>query len=179
MIAEPIDASRYSAPARIFHWLIVALVAVQFAVAWTMPEIGRGTRPEGLVGWHLSIGVAILAIAVLRLGWRATHAPPVSASNLTPALRVLSQLTHGLLYALLIVLPLMGWANASARGWAIKLFGAVPLPALLPSGSAFGRQMGDIHATTAIIFLIVIGLHVVAAGYHAFVLRDRTLRRML
>ena len=144
-----------------------------------MPEIGRGTRPEGLVGWHLSIGAAILGLALARLAWRVSHKPPPPPRDLAPVLQILSRLTHVLLYALLIVLPLMGWANASARGWAIKLFGIIPLPPLVPTGLALGRQMGDIHATTAIGFLAVVGLHVAGAAYHALVLRDRTLQRML
>lgn len=175
----PANPDRYSAVARTFHWSVVMLIVVQFGVAWTMPEIGRGTRPEGLVGWHLSFGTAILFVALARLAWRLSHKPPPPPRGLVPALQKLSRLTHALLYALLIVLPLMGWANASARGWAIKLFGIVPLPPLVPTGSALGRQMGDIHATTAIIFLGVIGLHIAGAVYHSLVLRDRTLQRMV
>ncbi len=44
----------YGAVAKLLHWLILVLLAVQFAIAWTMPDIGRNTRPEGLVAWHLS-----------------------------------------------------------------------------------------------------------------------------
>jgi cytochrome b561 len=176
---DPTNPQRYSSVARTFHWLIVALIIVQFAVAWTMPEIGRGTRPEGLVGWHLSVGVVILLTALARLVWRATHVPPPAPRALAPALQIISRLTHALLYALLIALPLMGWINASARGWAVKVFGVLSLPQLVDSGSAFGRQMGDVHATTAVVFLTIIGLHVAGAAYHAIVLRDRTLQRML
>ena len=176
---ERTNPHRYSSVARLFHWLIVALIIVQFSVAWTMPEIGRGTRSEGLVSWHLSVGATILAVAVARLAWRLSHKPPPPPEDLPRALQLLSRLTHALLYALLIALPLMGWANASARGWAVELFGIAPLPPLVSTGSTIGRQMGDIHATTAIAFLVVIGLHVAGAAYHALVLRDRTLQRML
>jgi len=178
-MSDPHLTERYSSVARVFHWLIVALIIVQFAIAWTMPEIERNTRPEGMVGWHLTIGLLILLTALARLFWRASHKPPPPPRGLAPALKLLSRATHIGLYALLIVLPLMGWINASARGWAVKLFGFVPLPALVPSGSAIGRQMGDIHATTAIVLLVVIGLHVAGAAYHALVLRDRTLQRMI
>lgn len=170
---------RYTLVARLFHWIIVLLVVAQFAVAWTMPEIGRGTPPTGLIAWHLSIGAAILAVALLRLGWRLTHKSPPPPLTLAPPMQLLSRFVHVLLYVLLALLPLMGWANASARGWSVTLFGVVPLPALVAKGSALGRAMGDVHGTTAIVFLVVIGLHVAGALYHALVLRDRTLQRMI
>lgn len=170
---------RYTATARLFHWTVVALIVAQFAIAWTMPDIGRNTSPTGLVGWHLSIGATILVIALARLGWRMLHPAPPAPSDLPVILAHTSRLTHAGLYLLLIALPIMGWANANARGWDVSLFGAIPLPRLVPTGAAFGRSMGDVHATTAIILLVLIGLHVVGALYHALILRDRTLQRML
>jgi cytochrome b561 len=169
----------YDRVAKAFHWTIVALVITQFAIAWTMPDIFRGTKPIDLIAWHLSVGAAILFIALVRLAWRLTHPAPLPPSDLAPLLQTVSRTTHFLLYALLIVLPLMGWANASARGWSVRLFGAVPLPSLVAKDSPLGRQMGNIHGMTAIIFLVVIRLHVAGALYHAIILRDRTLQRML
>ncbi len=175
--ADPADG--YGTVAKVFHWLVVTLVIAQFAIAWTMPEISRGTRPTGLVSWHLSVGAAILLVALARWVWRLTHKAPLPPKHLPPLLQMVSRSTHFLLYGLLIVLPLMGWANAAARGWTVTLFGIVPLPALLTKGSALGRRMGDIHGTTALVFLAVIALHVTGALYHALILRDRTLQRML
>ncbi len=175
--AEP-DAA-YSQVAKIFHWLVVALLVVQFTIAWTMPDVGRGTRPVGLVGWHLTVGTTILAVVALRFVWRLTHPAPSPPSDLPTALALVSRATHYGLYALLFVLPLIGWANASARDWPVKLFGFIPLPHLVQAGSPLGRQMGDIHATTALVLLGLIALHVTGALYHGFYLRDRTLQRML
>lgn len=171
-------SQRYPAVLRTLHWLIVALVIAQFAVAWTMPGIHRGTPPVGLVGWHLSIGTVILAVMLVRLGWRMTHAIPPVPTTLPPGVRVLSRTTHYLLYTLLIVLPLLGWANASARGWTIRLFDTMPMPALLARGSDVGMALGDVHATIATVLLAVIALHVSGALYHALVLRDGTIRRI-
>ncbi len=169
----------YTRVAKSLHWLILALLVVQFAIAWTMPEIGRGSVPTGLIGWHLSVGVAILAMMVVRLAWRLTHPAPPASALLPAALAILSRVTHFLLYAVLIVLPLLGWANASSRGWAVWLFGILPLPQLLPKGSALGHSLGDVHATLATALLVIVALHVAGALYHAVVLKDRTLQRML
>jgi cytochrome b561 len=161
------------------HWLVVVLLAAQFAVAWTMPDIGRDTKPIELVAWHLSIGTFILLVVLVRLVWRAVSVVPSPPVSLPAPLRLLSRATHFLLYGFLIVLPVLGWTNANARGWTVRLFGAVPLPNLVPAGSPWGRQMGDVHQVVAYVLLGVIGLHVLGALYHRFVLHDAVLGRML
>lgn len=172
------ESAGYTSTAKIFHWVVVLFVAGQFAVAWTMPEIHRGVAPVGLIGAHLSLGLLILLTAVARLAWRATHPVPPPPERLAPSLKLLSRMTHYLLYAILIVLPLLGWANASARGWPIDLFGFVPMPQLVPAGSALGMTLGEVHKVVATVFLATIALHVSGALYHRFILRDQTLQRM-
>ena len=169
----------YTTTAKFFHWAVLALVVAQFAIAWTMPDVRKGTLPVGLIAWHLSIGAAILAFAIARLGWRLTHPAPPPPNDLAPVLAIVSRATHYGLYLLLLVLPAMGWMNASARGWPVRLLGLIPLPQPAERGSVVGRAMGDVHKTTAIVFLLLIALHVTGAMYHALILRDRTIRRML
>jgi cytochrome b561 len=173
------QTAAYDPLARLLHWLVFLLLAVQFSVAWTMPDVGRDTRPEGLIAWHLSIGTLILLVIVLRLLWRLSNPAPPPPATVPPWLRSLSRLVHFLLYAILLLLPLMGWGNASSRGWDVTLFGVLPLPHLLAQGSHFGHALGDIHGVTATILLIVSGVHVLAALYHQFIIKDRTLARML
>lgn len=170
---------QYGAVAKLLHWLIFALVAAQFVIAWTMPEIHRGTPPEGLVAWHLSVGTAILLLIVLRLLWRLSHPAPPPLAGVPEWQRSLSRLVHGLLYAILLVDPVLGWGNASSRGYPVKLFGAIPLPALFEKGSRLGHQLGDIHSTLAWVMLFLIGVHAASALYRHFIAKDPTLRRML
>jgi len=173
----------FSAPAKFFHWLtvlvLVLVLAVQYAIGWLMPDIHRDTKPIGLVGLHLSVGATIVLLVLIRLAWRFSHKPPAESQTLPPVMRLAARVTHGLLYVLLIALPLMGWANASARGWDVSLFHVVPLPALAATGSALGHTLGDVHALTAWVLLVLIGVHVAAALFHQFVIRDNTLGRML
>ena len=169
----------YGGVAKALHWLTVALLIVQFLVGWTMPGIRRGMQPEGLVSLHLSVGVLILLVVVLRLIWRLGHPVPLVADNIPLWQRYAAQATHALLYLMLFILPLTGWVNASSRAWTINLFGLVTLPQILPADSALLRQIGQIHILLTYALLALIGLHVVAALYHHFWLRDRVLRRML
>jgi cytochrome b561 len=167
---------KYDPFARLLHWLVVLLLVAQYVVAWTMPGIHRGTQPVGLIVVHLDLGAFIIAVMIVRVVWRIVRKEPEVVDG-TPLTRGIAYLTHGLLYLLLIVQPVMGWANASSRGWQVTLFG-VNLPPLVPTGSALGHTLGDAHRLLAWAMLVLIGLHVAAALYHHFLLRDRVLRRM-
>ncbi|HIH2746201.1 cytochrome b [Burkholderia aenigmatica] len=169
--------ARYDAVARLLHWLIVALIVAQYAIGWTMPDVHRDTQPIGLIAAHLLVGTALIAAMVCRVLWRVTHRPP--ASDLPPAMRALSGVTHFALYALLIAVPLLGWINASSRAWGVTLLGIVPLPALSAAGSGFGHAMGDVHGILAWALFGGICLHVAAALAHRFVLRDQVVQRMM
>jgi cytochrome b561 len=171
------QSTTYDPVAKILHWLIAALLVWQYVIAWQMPHIGRNTPNEGLVNQHLSVGALTLLVVVVRLAWRATHpVPPPAEATLWQ--RRAAAVVHWLLYAFLILNPLMGWANASYRGFQVSLFDLVPLPALVEKGNALGRAMGDIHAQLGWYALILIGLHILAALYH-FARRDGVLERML
>jgi cytochrome b561 len=168
----------YGTVARTLHWLVFALVAAQFIVGWTMPEIETDTPQEGLVDWHLSIGATILAVVVLRLIWRIVRPMPLSAA-MPVWERKLARATHDTLYLLLILLPLLGWAGAGYFGYTVNLFGVIPLPALAAKGTQWAEIAGEAHAVLQNVLLAVIGLHVVGALYHYFILRDRVMQRML
>lgn len=168
----------YGVTAKLFHWLFFLLLAAQYAVGSIMPHIGRKTLDEGWVAWHLSIGAAILLVIVLRFVWRLLN--PVSLpANLATWELYLSRFTHWTLYALVLAMTLLGWAAANARGWNVKLFGLITLPALAPNGSAWGHEAGDIHNIVVYVLLGFIVLHVAAALYHYFIRRDRVMQRML
>lgn len=169
----------YGAVAKLLHWLTVFVLVLEFSLAWLMPDIHRGTKPEGLISLHLSFGLLILFLIVLRVFWRLSHPVPLLRDGLPLWQHRAAQATHGLLYLALFLMPLMGWANASSRGWEIHFFGLFRVPALVASGSRLGRDLGDIHVATSFILLGLVGLHVAAALYHHFWLRDRTLARMV
>lgn len=169
----------YGAVAKSLHWLIVALLAAQYAIAWTMPGIHRGTKPVGLIDLHLSLGITILGLAVLRLLWRLANPVPLLRDDMPPWQHRVAQATHALLYLLILVLPLMGWANGLSRGWTINVFGVAPLPPIMPAGAAFVHACGSLHILTSYLLLALVGLHVAAALYHHVVLGDGVLLRML
>jgi cytochrome b561 len=173
---------RYTTVAKWLHGVMLVLILAQFVVAWFMPHIHRGVEPVGLVGLHVSLGVAILVLLVVRLLWRLTHRPNLVAVTWTE--RVSAGL-FGILYLLMLVIPVLGWANANARGWYVSLTpsihaeaAGVSLPMLLAQGSHLGHELGDIHGLLAWGLLALIGLHVVAALYHQLILKESVLSRI-
>jgi cytochrome b561 len=168
----------YGTTAKVFHWLIVALLLVQYPIGWLMPDIHRGMKPGDAMTWHISVGIVILTLIVLRLAWRLTH-PVAPESSLAPWQRVTSEAIHWLLYILVLATTISGWLFASFRGWSISFFFLAPLPMLRSENPSAIRVINHWHQKFEWALLILIGLHVVAALAHLFVYRNRVMQRML
>src|SRR3954462_7375945 len=128
--AMPVKQLHYGATAKAFHWAVAALIAIQLPLGWLMPDIHRGMIPGTAMSVHISIGMTILALIVLRFVWRLTH-PVAPESHLPTWQRVSSEAVHWLLYLTVLVTTLSGWCFASAHGWTIYLYGIAPLPYLV------------------------------------------------
>jgi cytochrome b561 len=178
-MAKSVTERSYTGTAKTLHWLILLLLMAQFTFAWTMPHIGRGTPVTTLISLHFTFGIIILAVAVVRLGWRLVHGEPEPEAGLPPWQLYSARVLHWLLYLLLFVVPILGWINASYRGMPIVMFG-IELPKLVATRSPGWGWTGDVHGLLAdYALLALVGLHVVAALYHYFVRRDGVLQRML
>jgi len=170
----------YTPVAKLLHWVMVALLIVQFTLAVTMPHIGRNTRPDTLINLHFSFGVVILVVAVIRLVWRVTHREPPPSRDLPDWQIKASRIVHYGLYVLLLVIPVLGWMHASFHGFDVTAFGLFKLPALMARRTPGFAWTGDVHsAISYFVLLPVIALHVAAGLHHAIVRKDGVLARML
>jgi len=168
----------YDPLTKILHWLVFMLVAAQYAVGELMPHIGRNAQDVGLIAWHISLGATVMLAIVVALGWRIVHPVP-QTQEIALWQRRVATLTHWVLYLLILVMTVLGWAATNFRGWPVKLFGALPLPALANKGDSWAHKAGDIHSLLVNVLLALVAIHVLAALYHHFIARDRVLRRML
>ena len=181
--------ARYGTVAMTFHWVIAALVLLNLYFGLTFDDYPKGDPTLlKVVMIHKSIGLTVLVLSVLRLGWRlVTPIPPLPAS-MGFGLRFLARTTHSLLYFLIIAIPLSGWiwTSSSPLGLPIRYFGLfdwplVPYFANLPRAEKIplNHNLHELHMYLAWSALLLIALHVSAALYHHFVRRDDVLRRMI
>ena len=171
-------ASHYTRTAVGLHWMIAALVLTALFMGWTMTEMAVSPQRLKVYNWHKWVGVTVLLLAVARLVWRFTHRPPAMVAM--PAWqRLAAQAGHGLLYLLLLVMPLSGWVYSNYSGYPVVYLGKVPLPNLVERNRELAATWLDVHVTLSITLAVLVGLHLLAVLHHQFILRDGTLRRML
>ncbi len=169
---------QYGITAKIFHWTIAALLIVQYLIGWLMPDIHRGMQPGAAMTFHVSSGMLILMLIVLRFLWRLTH-PVAPESSLPDWQRVSSELVHWMLYVMVLATTITGWLFASFRGWSLSFFYLFPLPMLASDNAAAGKAIDGLHQAAEWLLLALIAIHVAAALAHIFIYRDRIMQRML
>jgi cytochrome b561 len=168
--------ARFSLVSRILHWLLAVLVLAMLVIGAVM--VSFGGRYDWLYAVHRPLGIAILVLAAIRLINRLIDTPPPLPATMRRSLRGAARASHVLLYALLIVQPLVGWGLLSAAGYPVVLYGAVELPPLLPKGDALFALLRPAHLVLAIILSVVILLHIGAALMHRFAFRDGVFESM-
>jgi cytochrome b561 len=171
--------TRYSAVAQGFHWLIAALIVVQFTLGWTAENLPIGARKLARLDWHKSFGMTILMLAVLRLLWRLFNRPPELPAGMTSIEKQLARATHVLFYVLLFVMPLTGWVMSSAKNFSVSWFHQFTWPNLIgPNEQAFD-VLRTTHDTLSWLLFALALLHILAALKHHFWNKDDVLKRML
>jgi cytochrome b561 len=169
---------QYGITAKAFHWLIVALLVVQYPIGWLMPDIHGGMKPGAGMTLHVSFGILILVVIVIRFAWRLTH-PVAPESSLPPWQRLSSEAVHWALYVLVLATTMTGWLFASFRGWSVSFVYIFPLPMLASGSAAAVKTIDGLHQAAEWTLLVVIGLHVASVLAHIFIYRDRIMQRML
>jgi cytochrome b561 len=169
--------ARYGGVAMAFHWLLAVMIVVAFCVGVYMHDLPMSPDKLKLYSYHKWAGVIILGLSALRLLWRLTHKPPADLP--APAWQQkVAHLTHGALYALFFIVPLVGWAYSSAAGFPVVLFGVLPLPDFVPVDKALAELIKPWHERTAMLLALLVLMHVGAALKHHFIDKDSTLARM-
>jgi len=173
-----IKAERYTRTAMGLHWAIALLIFIAFPLGLYMHDLHLSPLKLKLYSWHKWIGITVFLLVVLRVFWRATHRPP-ALPDIAQWQRIASHITHMLLYALIIAVPLSGWLMSSAKGFQTVWFGVLPIPDLIGKDRELGKQLATVHALLNYSMLVLVATHIAAALKHHFIDRDSVLRRML
>lgn len=173
------SAVRYTATAKLLHWLMAILIPAAMALGMYVEGLPFSPEKLKLISWHKWAGVTLFMLALLRLGWRLFHPPPPLPASMSPMLRFAAHAGHLLLYVLMLAIPLTGWLMSSAKGVPTVWFGILPIPDLLAKDEALGKLLQVTHKYLNWLLAATLAGHVAAALKHHFVDRDDILRRML
>src|SRR5579863_6262464 len=131
-----------------------------------------------LVSIHKPLGIAILVLALLRLVVRLRVGTPPLPLDLPEPMKLAAHLSHYALYALMIGMPLIGWAMLSASEYPVVLYDGLYLPAIVPQSERLHALLWDAHYYLAFALFALILLHVAAALFHLLVRRDSVFQQM-
>ena len=162
----------------VLHWLTVLCVIAAVTFILTRDQVDGKAVRQWLLEGHRHFGLFVLMLFFARVVIRLRLGKLPHDNQLPRVARMLAGLTHVALYALLLTLPLLGWALSSAEGKPVHLFG-LTLPALVGADEDLADTLQAWHLNAAWVLLGLVSLHVAAALWHHFVLRDEVLRRML
>ncbi|MCB1394689.1 MAG: cytochrome b [Rhodobacter sp.] len=153
---------KYAVSQRLLHWLTLLLLIVSFVsheamkTSWiALRRTGEATFSTG-TAVHVWIGVAILVLTLLRIVLRFTQGAPAPVEGQNPMITLASAIVHGLLYIVLLLIPLSG-----IMAWFVGITDA-----------------GEVHEVLFNIGWVLVALHIVAALYHQFFLKDNLIARM-
>lgn len=158
------------------HWWTAALVAALWIIAQLIDDFPRGLPRVSARSTHIVLGIVLVAVVARRIAWRARQGRRLAVPG-PRWMAVAAGAAHHLLYAGLVVVLLLGIANAWARG--DNLFGLFAIPKLLPAHAQLKPTIESLHKVLANALVIVAALHALAALFHHFRLKDDVLRRML
>jgi cytochrome b561 len=162
---------RFTPLQRLLHWLMaICILSMLFIGVGMLSTVMPKFLP--LISIHKSLGIAILVLALIRLAVRVRSGAPPLPADLPEPMKLAARLSHYVLYALMLGMPLLGWGMLSAAGYPVVLIGGLRLPAILPQSDSLHTLLWDAHCYLAFGFFAVILLHVAGALFHVLIRRD-------
>ena len=170
---------RYDLVMKSMHWTTLFLVAAAYAVVWSSGATATKEQQAVFVQVHRSLGVTIFVLTLFRLAWRSRARLPSLPADLPTIQIMAARATQYLLYALLLVQPVLGLLHSIALGARIDLFFLIELPAMMGRDKVLSKMAISAHDLVANLMLVVVALHATAALFHHFVRRDGVMKGML
>lgn len=170
---------RYGSVAKTLHWLMAALVVTCWALGVLTDDFLKATSRDVALFAHITAGLALLDLLLLRALWRAISTLPPAERAVFGIWPGMGRLMHFVLYAMLLIVPVTGILIQFFFGKGLPLYGIADIPSPLTFNARFASNMMEVHELSAHALMILAATHALAALVHHYVFRDRTLVRML
>jgi cytochrome b561 len=168
---------KYTWPAVALHWVMALLVLGMLGLGLYMAPLPKGPERSSLIALHKSIGLTLVVLLALRIAWRTAHEPPAYPATMPAWQQQLAHANAIALYALLALQPVSGYLSSSFSGYKTSWFG-IPLPYWGWESPVLNAIFNSIHVASSRVLMILIGLHLAGAAWHAFLRRDGVVKRM-
>lgn len=174
-----VNSSSYPPAAIALHWIMAVLIAAVFTAIELKGYYPKGSETRALLASiHMMLGITVLLLVIIRIGIRSQNGTPPITPRPAVWQTAIAHLTHFILYAAMIGMPLLGWIMVSAAGHSVPFYG-LSLPPIVGEDKALSHNLEEIHEFIGNALYYVIGLHAVGALFHHYVLKDNTLIRMV
>ncbi|OBQ75492.1 cytochrome b [Mesorhizobium erdmanii] len=178
--ASDTPSPRYRPSQRILHWLMAIVIISALVIGLYCSYLEQGTAlRRALLDVHKSLGMTALVLIAIRLPLRLSFGEPANRQAFGTLVHYAARCTHILLYVLMILMPLAGYATSAAGGHDLPWFGLFQWPDILPLDGPLEQAAARIHEYGAYCLYAILSLHVVAALWHHFFRRDDVLERIL
>ncbi len=169
---------RYSVAARVLHWAIALLIVFTTALGWRMLFIEKEPGADQWFDLHRSIGLTIFTLVAARIVWRLAHAPEPLPDDVPRWQARLASVVHGLLYLLMVAIPVTGYLGAAHTKADVTWFNRIVVPRWTPPDHDLAEQLFSVHGTLVWVLVALVALHVAGALKHWLVDKDGVFERM-
>jgi cytochrome b561 len=168
---------RFTPLQRVLHWLMAVCILAMFFIGVGMVST-LAPKYLPLIAIHKSLGTVIFFLVLIRVVVRWRYGAPPLPADLPAPMKLAAVLSHYILYALMIVMPLLGWSMLSAANYPVVLYGGVHLPMILPHSDSLHTVLWNAHFYLAFVFFAIVLMHLAAALFHALVRHDSVFEAM-
>jgi cytochrome b561 len=166
-----VDRTRFAAPQRFLHWLMAACILAMLFIGISMVSVVTPKYLD-LIKIHKPLGILILVLALIRLSLRLKYGAPSLPADLPFLVRFAADSSQWLFYALMIAMPLIGWAMLSASSHPVILFGSMHLPPIAPLDEHLYTLLRQTHHWLGLAFFLLILMHFGAMLFHKLIRND-------
>ena len=170
------EQPRFPLLMRILHWLMAAMVLCMLFIGLAM--VSSLVNYHWLLSIHRPLGILVLILVIIRFINRKLSKLPPFPPTMSQAERRIAHASELMLYTLMFLLPIVGWAMLSAGNYPIVMVGSIHLPHILPANPTLFAVLRMTHTILAYLLVLTFLGHLSAVLFHTLVLQDGLLRRM-